>query len=176
MRTYSQVPLRAYSQVPHRLFFSKIFHYYWWLFFYLMVKSSKSFVKIRSNFQIALFFWFFLFYRNFQPSPISRHIMTSPLIWIYIMLQFKKFFYRTHLAAAFTIKIYWNYWHRYGVFINFILVLHIVLMFFLLALKKFVPCHDVKASFWLVSRWLIFSMNLSEIRCYDLKTFFLYEY
>ena len=35
-------------------------------FFYLMVKSGKSFVKIESRFQIALFL---LFYRNFHPPP-----------------------------------------------------------------------------------------------------------
>ena len=37
-----------------------------WSFFYLIVNSGKSFVKIGSYFQIALFF---LFYRNFQPTP-----------------------------------------------------------------------------------------------------------
>ena len=37
-------------------------------FFYLMVKSGKSFVKIGSRFQIALFF---LFYQNFHPPPLS---------------------------------------------------------------------------------------------------------
>ena len=89
--------LRSLISVPHLLFFSKNFHYYWWLFFYLMVKSSKPFVKIRSHFQIALFFWFFLFYRNFPPPPLSRHIMTSPLIWIYIMLQFKNSFFIEHI-------------------------------------------------------------------------------
>ena len=44
-------------------------------FFYLMVKSGKSFVKIESHFQIALFL---LFYRNFHPPPLpSSFIPTS---------------------------------------------------------------------------------------------------
>ena len=44
-------------------------------FSYLMVKWGKPFVQIESRFQIALFF---LFYRNFQ---------LSPLIWFYLMFQ-----------------------------------------------------------------------------------------
>ena len=49
--------------------------------FYLMVKSCKSFVKIGSRFQIALFF---LFYQNFQPPPpaylILRNVPTPRLL------------------------------------------------------------------------------------------------
>ena len=44
-------------------------------FFYLMAKSGKSFVKIGSRFQIALFF---LFYRNFHPTPLL--IRTPPFV------------------------------------------------------------------------------------------------
>ena len=53
-----------------------------------MVKSGKSFVKIESRLQIALFF---LIYRNFQPlSPpaypppvylILPNVPVSPFIW-----------------------------------------------------------------------------------------------
>ena len=43
-------------------------------FFYLMVKSGKSFVKIGSSFQIALFF---LFNRNFQPPPPAYLILPN---------------------------------------------------------------------------------------------------
>ena len=51
-------------------------------FFYLMTKSNKSFVKIWSCFQIALFF---LFYRNFQPLRFFRPPPPpSPLIWSYL--------------------------------------------------------------------------------------------
>ena len=53
-------------------------------FFYLMVKSGKSFVKIGSRFQIALFF---LFYQNFHPPPIptrlfdfTPNVPTTPFI------------------------------------------------------------------------------------------------
>ena len=44
-------------------------------FFYLMVKSGKSFVKIESHFQIALFL---LFYRNFHPPPPLPHLFRPP--------------------------------------------------------------------------------------------------
>ena len=46
--------------------------------FYLMVKSGKSFAKIRSCFQIALFF---LFYRNFHPLAPSS-LIPSPLTYL----------------------------------------------------------------------------------------------
>ena len=91
--------LRSLISVPHLLFFSKNFHYYWWLFFYLMVKSSKPFVKIRSHFQIALFFWFFFFVLSKFPPfhPFLTYYDFPPLIWIYIMLQFKNSFFIEHI-------------------------------------------------------------------------------
>ena len=52
-------------------------------FFYLMVKPGKSFVKIRSSFQIALFF---LVHRNFQP-PSTYLIINS---YFCLLLTFSK--------------------------------------------------------------------------------------
>ena len=51
--------------------------YYCWVYFYLMVKSVKSFVKIESRLQIALFF---LFYRKFPSTPPPSLILTPTLI------------------------------------------------------------------------------------------------
>ena len=59
---------------------------YCWVYFYLMVKSSKSFVKIGSRWQIALSI---LFYRNFQlphlplpPSIKSQDYKLNLKFWL----------------------------------------------------------------------------------------------
>ena len=53
-------------------------------FFYFMIKSSKSFVKTGSRFQIS---YFFLFYKNFQLPMV---IPTTSLIWFHLMFHFPR--------------------------------------------------------------------------------------
>ena len=87
-KNYARVPLRSQVQVYSRPMLGnfqyqrelRVYSYYYFVefdsnvfvlllsLFYLMVKPSKSFVKMGSCFQIALFF---LFYQNFQLPAYS---------------------------------------------------------------------------------------------------------
>ena len=69
--------------------------YYCWVYFYLVIKSGKSFVKIGSRSQIALFFLFYCnpLSRLFRtpppppPPPPPTHTHTHTLIWFYLIVQ-----------------------------------------------------------------------------------------
>ena len=68
--TCNAVTLESLISVPPRLFFFKKISNP--LEIFLMVKSGKSFVKIRSRFQVSIFS---LFYRNFQHPPTPAYLI-----------------------------------------------------------------------------------------------------